>query len=220
MQTEIVGNPDFGHLKMVLDRGDSVYVESGAMSAMDDDIKVEVKMLGGVVPAVARKLLAGESLLVGKYSSNGTAQRLNISPAIPGQVMHRKLQGETYLMQAGSFMACTDGVNLGTVFGGLKAIFSGEGMFFLKVSGSGDLWYNSYGSIVEKELNGSELIIDTGHIVAWEPTLNWQIQGMGNLMSTFFSGEGLVMKFSGTGKVWMQTRSLGGLANWLRGYCI
>ncbi len=220
MQTEIVGNPDFGHLKMVLDGGDSVFVESGAMAAMDEQIKVEIKMLGGFIPAVARKLLAGESLLVGKYSSVGASQRLNVSPAIPGQVMYKKLQGETYLMQAGSFMACTEGVTLSTVFGGLKAIFSGEGMFFIKVGGHGDLWYNSYGSIVERELRDSELIVDTGHIVAWEPSLNWKIQGMGNLMSTVFSGEGLVMKFSGTGKVWLQTRSLGGLTNWLGGYCV
>lgn len=220
VKAEIVGNPDFGHLKMRLDRGESVYVESGAMSAMDEDINVEIKMLGGFLPAVARRLLAGESLLVGKYSSNGADQRLYMAPAIPGHVLHKKLQGETYLMQAGSFMACTDGVHLGTVFGGLKAIFSGEGMFFLKVSGNGDLWYNSYGSIVERELQSEELIVDTGHIVAWEPSLSWQIQGMGNLMSTFFSKEGLVMKFSGTGKLWLQTRSLGGLANWLGGYCI
>lgn len=123
------------------------------------------------------------------------------------------------MMQAGSFLACTEGINLGTVFGGLKALFSGEGMFFLKVSGRGELWYNSYGSIVERELNNEELIVDTGHIVAWEPSLNWEIKGMGNLYSTFFSGEGLVLKFKGTGKVWLQTRSLGGLANWLRGYC-
>jgi uncharacterized protein (TIGR00266 family) len=129
------------------------------------------------------------------------------------------MQGDTYMMQAGSFMACTDGVNLGTVFGGIKAIFSGEGMFFLKITGQGDLWYNAYGSIVERELNNSELIVDTGHVVAWEPSLNWEVTGMGNLMSTVFSGEGLVLRFKGTGKVWLQTRSLGGLVNWMRGYC-
>jgi len=219
VQTEIAGNPDFGHLKLHLDQGESVYVESGAMSAMDDGIDVKIRMLGGFLPAVGRRLLAGESLLVGQYSSRSAQQRLSVSPAIPGQVLHKKMQNETYLMQAGSFMACTDGVNLGTVFGGLKAIFSGEGMFFLKLSGVGDLWYNSYGSIVERELNNSELIVDTGHIVAWEPSLNWEITGMGNLMSTVFSGEGLVMKFRGTGKIWLQTRSLGGLVNWMRGYC-
>jgi uncharacterized protein (TIGR00266 family) len=218
VQTQIAGNPDFGHLKMRLDSGDSVYVESGAMSAMDDNIDVQIKMLGGFLPSLARKLLAGESLLVGHYSSSAADQRLSVSPAIPGQVMHKKMQGDTYMMQAGSFMACTDGVNLGTVFGGIKAIFSGEGMFFLKVTGNGDLWYNAYGSIVERQVEG-DLIVDTGHVVAWEPSLNWEITGMGNLMSTIFSGEGLVIKFSGHGKVWLQTRSLGGLANWLRGYC-
>jgi uncharacterized protein (TIGR00266 family) len=219
VQADIAGNPDFGHLKMRLDRGDSVYVESGAMSAMDDNIDVQIKMLGGFFPAMARKLLAGESLLVGHYSSSSPDQRLYVSPAIPGQVLHKKMQGDTVMMQAGSFMACTDGVKLDTVFGGIKAIFSGEGMFFLKVTGNGDLWYNAYGSIVERELNGSELTVDTGHIVGWEPSLNWEIRGMGNLMSTIFSGEGLVMRFSGSGKIWLQTRSLGGLTNWLRGYC-
>lgn len=219
MQTDIAGNPDFGHLKMRLNTGDSVYVESGAMSAMDDNIDVNIKMMGGFFPALVRKALAGESLLVGHYSSKAPDQRLSVSPAIPGQVLHKQLQGESYLMQAGSFMACTDGINLGTVFGGIKAIFSGEGMFFLKVSGNGDLWYNAYGSIVEKELSGGELTVDTGHVVAWEPSLNWEIRGMGNLFSTIFSGEGLVLRFSGTGKIWLQTRSMGGLANWLRGYC-
>ena len=116
-------------------------------------------------------------------------------------------------------MACTENIKLSTIFGGLKAIFSGEGMFFIDVSGSGDLWYNAYGAVVEHDLAGRELIVDTGHVVAWEPSVTWNIQGMGNLMSTFFSGEGLVMKFSGTGKVWLQSRSIGGLVGWLRGYC-
>ena len=116
-------------------------------------------------------------------------------------------------------MACTDGVQLSTVFGGLKAIFSGEGMFFIQAAGTGDLWCNSYGAIVERELKGEDLIVDTGHVVGWEPSLQWSIQGMGNLMSTIFSGEGLVMKFSGHGKIWLQTRSIGGLTGWLKSYC-
>ncbi len=219
MHVDILGNPDFGHVRFELDSGESVFVESGAMSTMDDQIQVEVKMLGGFLPAAARKLFAGESLLVGRYLSAGAGQRLSIAPAIPGQVLHREMQSERLILSSGSFMACTDGVRLATIFGGLKAIFSGEGMFFIEVSGRGNLWYNAYGAIVERQLQGDELIVDTGHVVGWEPSLSWSIQGMGNLMSTFFSGEGLVIKFSGTGKVWLQSRSLGGLAGWLRGYC-
>lgn len=219
MNVELVGNPDFGHVRYRLDAGEAVYVESGAMSSMDDGISVKIKMLGGLMPAALRKVVAGESLLVGRYESNSPGQRLSVSPAIPGQVIHKKLEGNPFILTAGSFMACTDGIRLSTVFGGLKAIFSGEGMFFIKADGTGDLWCNSYGAIVERDLNGGELIVDTGHVVGWDPGLQWSIQGMGNLMSTLFSGEGLVMKFSGHGKIWLQTRSVGGLTGWLRGYC-
>lgn len=219
MNVEILGNPDFGHLKFLLDSGQAIYVESGAMSSMDDAISVQSKMLGGLLPAIGRKLFAGESLLVGRYESKAPAQRLSVSPAVPGQVLHRKMNGDRLILTPGCFMACTENIKLSTIFGGLKAIFSGEGMFFIDVSGSGDLWYNAYGAVVEHDLAGRELIVDTGHVVAWEPSVTWNIQGMGNLMSTFFSGEGLVMKFSGTGKVWLQSRSIGGLVGWLRGYC-
>ena len=219
MNVELIGNPDFGHVRYRLDSGEAVYVESGAMSTMDDGISVKIKMLGGVLPAVARRLFAGESLLVGRYESNSPGQRLSIAPAIPGQVVHKKLEGKPFILTSGSFMACTDGVQLSTVFGGLKAIFSGEGMFFIQAAGTGDLWCNSYGAIVERELKGEDLIVDTGHVVGWEPSLQWSIQGMGNLMSTIFSGEGLVMKFSGHGKIWLQTRSIGGLTGWLKSYC-
>lgn len=219
MNVEILGNPDFGHVRLLLGSGESIYVESGAMSTMDDQIDVQVQMLGGIFPAIGRKLFTGESLLVGRYESKGPDQRLSVSPAIPGQVLHRKMAGDRLILTPGSFMACTDGVKLSTIFGGLKAMFSGEGMFFIEVTGSGDLWYNAYGAIVEKDLKGGELIVDTGHVVAWEPGLTWNIQGMGNLMSTIFSGEGLVLKFSGNGKVWLQSRSIGGLTGWLRGYC-
>ena len=219
LNVDILGNPDFGHVKFLLDSGDSVFVESGAMSTMDDNISVEIKMLGGIFPALGRKLFTGESLLVGRYQSKAPGQRLSVSPSVPGQVMHRKMTGDRFILTPGCFMACTDGIKLSTIFGGLKAIFSGEGMFFIDVQGSGDLWYNAYGAVVERDLNGGELIVDTGHVVAWEPSVSWSIQGMGNLMSTVFSGEGLVMKFSGTGKVWLQSRSIGGLVGWLRGYC-
>jgi uncharacterized protein (TIGR00266 family) len=91
-------------------------------------------------------------------------------------------------------------------------------MFFLKVGGEGELWLNAYGAIIEKDLEGGELIVDTGHVVGWTEGLTWGVEGMGNLMATLFSGEGLVLRFKGTGKVWLQTRSVGGLVNWMRGY--
>ncbi len=217
MNVEVVGNPDFGTVHFRLGQGEKVLVESGAMAAMDSDIAVSTQMMGGFIPAVMRKFLAGESLLVGEYTATADGQRLQISPGIPGMVVSRKLAQNRIFLQAGAFLACTPGIQVGTVFGGLRALFSGEGMFFLNVYGDGELWLNAYGAIIEKDLEG-ELIVDTGHVVGWTEGLSWSVEGMGNLMSTLFSGEGLVLRFKGTGKVWLQTRSVGGLVNWMRGY--
>ena len=105
-------------------------------------------------------------------------------------------------------------INIKAKFGGVKALFSGEGAFLLEASGNGDLFFNSFGGIIEKEING-EFIVDTGHVVGFEPTLNYKISGMGNWKSTMLSGEGLVMTFNGTGKIYLQTRTIDGIASWL-----
>jgi uncharacterized protein (TIGR00266 family) len=218
MQVEVASNPDFGHLAITLDPEQSIICESGAMAAMDSDLDMDTKMMGGFLPALWRKMVAGESLLSGVYTSKRQGSRLWLSPPIPGAIVAYQMDGKTLMLTSGSFLACESGVHLGTKFGGLRAMFSGEGMFFIEASGSGKLWFNSYGSIIEKEVDG-DFIVDTGHVVAWEPSLQWTITGMGNLFSTLFSGEGLVIKYSGRGKVWLQSRSMSGLASWLSGYC-
>ena len=93
-------------------------------------------------------------------------------------------------------------------------MFSGEGAFFIECSGEGDLFFNTFGALIEKEINGS-FTVDTGHVVAWEPSLNYSIRGMGGLKSTLLSGEGVAMQFSGRGKIYLQTRTMDSLANWL-----
>jgi uncharacterized protein (TIGR00266 family) len=127
------------------------------------------------------------------------------------------MKGDSFLLTAGSFLACTPGLELSTRFGGLRAFFSGEGAFLVEVSGQGDLFYNAYGGVVEKEVQG-EFVVDTGHVVGWEPTLSYTIGGMGGLKQTLFSGEGLVMRFTGQGKLILQTRHLPSLAGWLSPY--
>lgn len=218
MQFALEGNPDFGHVNFMLGPGDKILVESGAMAHMSANLEVRSRLMGGLAKALIRKVVAGESLLIGEYTS-AAGGSLSISPSMPGTVFHRPLDGSTGIfMQAGAFLACTTGVDVATRFGGLRAIFSGEGLFFLYLSGTGDLFYNAYGSIVEKEVDGT-FIVDTGHVVGWEPSLTWKIRGMGGLFSTLFSGEGLVIEFSGRGKLLLQSRSFGGFTGWLSGYC-
>lgn len=133
--------------------------------------------------------------------------------------MQRTLSGDSLILTAGSFMACTPDIKLSTRFGGLRGMFSGEGAFFIECSGSGELFFNSFGAIMEKDVEGS-LIVDTGNVVAWEPTFSYSIKGVGGPKSTMLSGEGLVMSFTGLGKIYLQTRTMDGLSGWLTPFSV
>ena len=214
MEIDIIGNPDYGQLRVRLRPGERFIAEGGSMAWMDSDVQSKARMLGGFVSALVRKVTGGESLFVGEYSTDRGGEAA-FSPAQPGTVMQRTLSGDSIMLTAGSFMACTPGVELNTKFGGARALFSGEGLFLIECGGRGEVFFNAYGSIIEKKIDGS-LIVDTGHVVAWEPALSYAIQGMGGIKSTLLSGEGLVMRFSGSGTIYLQTRTMPGLASWLR----
>ena len=217
MKAKIMGNPDFGHVRFNLNPNERLVTESGAMAHMASNMTVTTKLMGGIIPAVVRRIFAGESLLVSEYSCP-TEGEISVSPSLPGQVGRIELNGNEIFFQGGSYLASTPGVKVATKFGGLRALFSGEGAFFLRCHGKGHLWFNAYGAVVEKQVDG-ELVVDTGHVVGWEQSLDWTVTGVGNLFSTIFSGEGLVLRFKGRGKVWLQTRSVGALVGWMRTYC-
>ncbi len=213
VEYQIDGNPDYGHLKVDLDLGDRFIAEGGSMAWMSDGIQVNGRLLGGFLPALIRKLVGGESLFVGEYS-HPIGGQVTFSPSAPGTIVYQRLSGSSLVLTGGSFMACSPGIRLKTRFGGLRSMFSGEGLFVIECSGHGDLFFNTFGALIERDLDG-ELTVDTGHVVAWEPTLQYRIQSMGGLKSTLLSGEGLAMRFSGSGKIYLQTRTMSSLASWL-----
>jgi len=217
MKFDISGNPSYGDLTVALEPGESFWSEAGAMSRMSSHLTLQTRMPGGFFKSVFRKLLGGESLLISEYSAEQMSF-VALTPSSPGCILHRQMKGDTFFLTAGSFLACTPGMSMRTRFGGLRAFLSKEGAFQIEVSGNGDLFFNAFGGVIEKEIDG-EFIVDTGHVVAWEPTLDFKIGGMGGLKQTLFSGEGLVMRFYGQGKIYLQTRQMPALAGWLTPYC-
>jgi uncharacterized protein (TIGR00266 family) len=219
MEHTIVGNPDRGNVSFTLAAGESVVVEAGSMSFMTAGMHVKPRLVGGLLTAVKRKLLGGESLFLSEYSTE-SAGALAIAPAFPGTVLCKELQGEgdSLLLAAGAFLACGPGVTLGTEYGGGRSWLSGTGPFILRATGTGPVLFSTYGAVIEREVKGS-LTVDTGHLVAWEPTLDYRIRGMGSVKKTLFSGEGLVMAFTGSGRIFLQTRQLGGFVRWLAPFC-
>jgi uncharacterized protein (TIGR00266 family) len=213
MNHELLGKPDFPIVKVSLAAGESMVAESGAMVAMSSSVSIKTEARGGILQAAKRSLLGGESFFVNTFTAGGAAGEVYFAPATTGDVEHIALNNNDLIMSRGAFVCSSPGVAVDSTWGGFKALFAGEGLFFLKVSGSGDVFFSSFGAIHKVALNG-EYIVDTGHIVAFEPSLTYSIDRVGGLKSLFLSGEGLVCRFRGTGTVWVQTRNQNSFAAW------
>jgi uncharacterized protein (TIGR00266 family) len=211
-------SPSYASLRLDLKKNETVFVESGAMAAMDSCIKMKSKVQGGLMKGIGR-MLGGESLFVSEFTAEGKPGQLFISPGVPGDIQHYYLDGNSLMVQSSGFVASSPSVTIDTKFQGFKGFFSGESLFLIKASGSGDFWFSSYGAIVEIPVNG-DYVVDTGYIVAFEDTLNYHVEMMGglsfkSLKTGILGGEGLVCRFRGQGRLWVQSRNLFPLLNFL-----
>lgn len=212
-------NPAYASLELQVPAGETVLVEAGAMAAMDHWIKMKSKMKGGLMGGIGR-MLGGESLFISEFTPEGRSGRLFLSPGVPGDVQHYRLDGRKALMvQSSGFVAASSTIELDTQFQGFKGFFSGESLFLLRASGTGDFWFSSYGAILEIPVAG-EYVVDTSYIVAFEDSLNYNVELIGglsfkNLKTGILGGEGLVCRFTGNGRLWVQSRNLYKLINFL-----
>jgi uncharacterized protein (TIGR00266 family) len=207
----IVANPDFAMVKIDIPRGHSLQVEASSMVAMDAGISMKTRLKGGM-----SRFLAGESIFINEFTAQNKDCEISIAPGCPGDVTHVFLNNETIYLQSASFVAAHPDIKIDTKWQGvMKGFFSGESLFLIKCSGTGDLFFNTFGSIVEIDNVDSDLVVDTGHIVAFTEDLNYSVNRLGGYKSLFFSGEGLVCQFRGQGKVWIQTRKPNSFLRWL-----
>jgi len=216
MKSEILYRPSYSMVQVNLDADENLIVESGSMVGMSKNIKVETTMKGGLLKSLARSVLGGESFFVNTYHADNSKGKILLAPTLPGDVFTLDLNGETYLVQSGSFLASSEGVTTDTKWGGAKTFFGGEGLIMLRCSGAGTLILSSYGAIHELDLEpGETFTIDTGHLVAFSEDIGFNVRAIGGLKSTIFGGEGLVTDLTGPGKILMQTRSVGAFLDWL-----
>ena len=215
MQATIKGGPAFAFINVDLNPGETVVAESDAMSSMAADLDMDAKFNGGFFSGILKKFFGGESLFVNHFTNKTSdVRRVTLVQATPGNIREVQLGGGTICLQPGAYVASTPELKLKARWAGFKSWFAKEGLFKLTVSGTGTLWYGAYGELLEKQVDG-EYIVDTAHLVAYEPHMKLKIQLAGGLFSSLFSGEGFVTRIEGQGKITIQTRSLSGLAGWL-----
>jgi len=221
MDYEIKHRPSDSLLVVELGPGETLVAEAGALVSHTDGLTVETGTRGGVFGSLKR-MLGGESFFVNTFRAEDTSS-VSLAAPLPGDVVALDLTDETVYVQSGSYLAAGEGIEVDTKFGGARTFLGGEGLFLLRVSGTGPLFVSSYGALEAVELAAGEtLTVDTGHIAAFRDT-DFDVRRVGGLKSTLFSGEGLVCDFEGPGTVWVQSRSIDALLSWLdshlsRGY--
>jgi len=215
MKATVNGGPAFSYIDVDLEPGESITSESDAMSSMHADIDLTASFNGGFLRGLLKKYLGGETLFISKFTNNSNnTKRVTLVQPIPGDIKCITLKDSSYHLQPGAFLAATDGVKLGLGWAGFVSFIAREGLFRLIVSGTGDVWYGAYGALLEKEIDG-EYIVDTSHLVAYDPSIQLKLQLAGGIFSSFFGGEGLVTRVVGKGTIVIQTRSISGLTSWL-----
>ena len=203
-------------MRVRMNPDDRIIAESDAMASMSTTIDMQTRFNGGFVGGVAKKFLGGESLFVNEFVA-GAQGELVLTQPTPGDIVCVEMTGNTLYLQPGAFIACETGVTLGVGFAGFASFIGKEGLFRLKVGGQGRVWFGAYGGIFTRDIDG-EYVVDTGHLVAYEPTLTVKVGMAGGLITSMASGEGLISRISGKGKIHLQSRSLDGLASWANGY--
>jgi uncharacterized protein (TIGR00266 family) len=220
MDIQILHGPGSATAKLQLTAGESCTAEAGAMIAMSGDMQLSTtthKRGGKGNPLKAlKRMLAGESFFLNHYTAGPQGGEVYLSANLPGDMMQYALQGENLIVQGGSFVACENGVEIDLGWQGMKSVFSGESLFWLHLVGTGKVVANSFGAIYPMAVDG-EFIVDTGHIVAFNETLDFSISKAGkSWLSSFLGGEGLVCRFQGKGTVWCQSHNPGSFGSNLR----
>lgn len=226
MKYTMKGDSDCPMLEAYLQQGETILMERGSMVFMKD-VSLEGKVnsksngLGGLFGAIGRSLTSGESMFITHATGTTNNGVVGISPAIPGKIHHLSVDAYTqYCLNNGAFVCCDNTVTYEMHSQKLsKAFFGGTGgLFVMETTGTGDLFVSAFGDLLELEVTQDQpLTIDNEHVVAWDASLDYNIEVASGTFG-FTSGEGLVNRFTGNGKVLIQTRNLHSLADALRIY--
>jgi uncharacterized protein (TIGR00266 family) len=215
-------------LHVAMRQGETIYCESDAMVMMESTLDLKGKMRGGLGSALMRTFANGESFFQQHIEATRGNGDCLLSPTLPGamQVIDCGPSGQ-YIISDGAFVAASSGVDLRVRTQNVgNALFAGSGGFFVtETQGSGQVVVSGFGSMSMLDVEpGKDAIIDNSHVVAWDSTLRYEVSittgtsggFLGNLINSQTSGEGIVLRFSGRGKIYVCSRNRAAFKAWMQ----
>jgi len=216
---KIVGN-DIQLVEIELDPGETVIAEAGAMLYMEDGISFDTKMGDGSNPraglfdkllAAGSRVMAGETLFITHFTNQGWGKKhVAFSAPYPGTILAINLQEHqnSLIFQKDAFLCAALGTRISMRFNKKfgAGLFGGEGFILQNLTGDGMVFIHAGGTVIERQLNNEVIRVDTGCVVGFEESIDFDIQKAGGMRSMVFGGEGLFLAtLRGTGKIWLQS---------------
>jgi uncharacterized protein (TIGR00266 family) len=205
MQVNLLYRPSQSLAQCWLQNGESVVAESGAMVGMSTNVQMQTSS-GGLMKGLKR-LFGGESFFRNTFTANGGQGEILFATPLCGDMAVLDAGQKQWCIQNSAYVASSPSVDVKTKSGGVKGMFSGAGLFVLETQGMGQVIIGTFGALEAVQVDGS-MVIDTGHLAAWESTLQYKVGKSGaGWVASFLSGEGLVCHFQGQGTVYLQSRN-------------
>ena len=216
MKYDIRYKPSFATLFLTLQPGEQIFAEAGAMASMSGKLSMDTAFFGGLIPGLLKSFLGGESLFLNEFSNKTqNPQEIVLTQSSVGDITQIQLNGREICLQPGAYIAHTKGTKVQLQWAGFASWFAGEGLFKLKLSGNGMVFFGAYGGLSTEDVQDS-FVVDNGHLVAYEPSIKMNVGLSGGMVGSLTSGEGFINRLEGRGKVYLQSRSVDGLVRFLR----
>ena len=212
MEIQIAEKGAFSWVLVKLRPGEKLVSESGALFRASTNIDIDVttrSLRSGGLMAGLKRMLAAESFFFSTYTCTDQEDgEVGLAPTLQGQIVQIDCDGSgQWICTGGSYLGSTAELEIDTQFQGIRGLFTGESLSFLSVAGRGQLLVNAFGNINELEVKGA-LTVDTGHVVAFQDSLNYSLsKAGGSWIQSFLAGEGVVLNFTGQGKIYVQSHN-------------
>lgn len=215
MEYEIQYRPAFSTLCFNLEPDERIFTLAGEMVSMETKLRMKTHFSGGFFSALLRSFLGKESLFINSYTNRSdTNANIRISRSIMGDIQALELKNEAICFQPCAYIAHTPGLKMGIAFAGWSSWITGQGLFQLKLQGQGTVFFGGFGGITKKQVSG-DYMVNTEHLVAYEPQLKMSARMAGGFWNSVKSGEGLMNRLKGTGAIYLQSRSIDCLVKYL-----
>lgn len=215
---EIIGD-DIQVVEIELDPQEGVRAEVGSMLFMEEGIEMQTSSGGGIFKGLKR-MLTGESFFITSFLNNGTGKRkVGFAAPYPGKIitLNPATYGGTFMVQKDGFLCAAEGIEINLAFTKKMGagLFGGEGFILQELVGDGNAFIHAGGTILKKQLKEGELLrVDTGCLVAFQPTVDYDIRFVGGFKNALFGGEGLFLAhLRGPGLVYLQSVPFSRLAD-------